>query len=311
MTLPMPVELAGGPVSWGVDFAGDPANPPYDEVLAGIAAAGLRWAELGPVGYLPPRRSVLDAHGLRSAGGFVFESLHDAAARTPALAAARGALDAIVATRGRFLVVIDRPGEARAATAGRSAVAERLGAAGRRRLAAVVGELAELAAERGVRAVFHPHAGSYVEFEDEIETLLADVPADVLGLCLDTGHALYAGADPAALVARHADRLEHLHLKDVSAPRLAAARTDRLDFWAAIAGGIFCPVGDGSLELERLRAALTAAGFTGLATVEQDRRPGSPGLPAGDLRRSVERLRAAGIGTEPGPGPLRCACAPA
>jgi inosose dehydratase len=290
------IELAGGPVSWGVDFADDPENPPYDEVLAGIAAAGLRWTELGPVGYLPPRRGVLQTHGLRSAGGFVFEPLHDAETRPTVLGAARRALDAIVATGGTFLVVIDRPGEARAATAGRSGAAERLDAVRWRGLVFTAREIAELAAERGVRAVFHPHAGSYIEFEDEVERLLADVPADVLGLCLDTGHALYAGADPAALVVRHAERLEHLHLKDVSEPRLAAARAGRLDFWTAIAHGTFCPVGEGMLDLDGVREALAAAGYKGLATVEQDRRPGSPGEPGDDLRRSVERLRMAGIG---------------
>jgi len=203
-----------------------------------------------------------------------------------------------VATGGRVLVVIDRPGAERAPSAGRAAAAERLDTARWRLLAATVRAIAELAAERGVRAVFHPHAGSYVEFEDEIERLLADVPADALGLCLDTGHALYAGADPAALVARHAARLEHLHLKDVSEPRLAAARADRLDFWTAIGQGTFCRVGEGMLDLGELRDALAAARYAGLATVEQDRRPGSPGVPADDLRRSVERLRAAGIGAQ-------------
>jgi sugar phosphate isomerase/epimerase len=53
--------------------------------------------------------------------------------------------------------------------------------------------------------------------------------------------------------------------------------------------------GDGLLALDDLRHTLAAAGFRGVATIEQDRRPGSPGRPADDLRRSVERL-AAGIG---------------
>jgi inosose dehydratase len=48
------------------------------------------------------------------------------------------------------------------------------------------------------------------------------------------------------------------------------------------------------LDLEALRDAL--AGYEGFATVEQDRRAESPGSPAEDLNRSVERLRAAGIG---------------
>jgi inosose dehydratase len=289
----MSVELAGGPVSWGVDFADAPGNPAPGVVLAGIAAAGLHWAELGPVGYLPADPALLAALGLRSAGTFVFEPLLDTAA---SLAAAQAALAAITATGGRLLVVIDRPGPARAATAGRSADAPRLGAADRRRLAATVRAIAELAAEHGVRPVLHPHAGGHLEFEDEVDALLAAVPADALGLCLDTGHALYAGADPVALTARYAGRLEHLHLKDVDPARLAAARGERIDFWSAIAGGVFCPVGDGMLDLAALRAALEAAGYDGLATVEQDRRPDTPGDPAAHLRRSVARLRAAGIG---------------
>jgi inosose dehydratase len=287
------LELAGGPVSWGVDFAGAPGNPPYDEVLAGIASAGLRWTELGPVRYLPPGRAPLERHGLASVGTFVFESLLDPAA---AVGAARRALTAITETGGRFLVIIDRPGPARAATAGRPDAARRLERSRWRRLVDTTRAVAALAAERGVRPVFHPHAGSRVEFEDEIEALLGAVGSDELGLCLDTGHALYAGADPLALIARHAERLEHLHIKDVDGARLATAGAERHDFWTAVARGIFCPAGDGLLALDGLRDALSAAGYTGLATVEQDRRPGSPGTPADDLRRSVERLRAAGIG---------------
>jgi inosose dehydratase len=287
------LELAGGPVSWGVDFAGAPGNPPYDEVLAGIASAGLRWTELGPVRYLPPGRAPLERHGLASVGTFVFESLLD---RASTVSAARRALDAIAETGGRFLVVIDRPGPERAGTAGRAQAAPRLDRGGWRRLVDTTRRVAALAGERGVRAVFHPHAGSRVEFEDEIDELLGAVGSDELGLCLDTGHALYAGADPLALIARHAARLEHLHIKDVDGVRLGAAVGARLDFWGAVARGVFCPAGEGILVLDALRDALAAAGYRGLATVEQDRRPGTPGSPAADLRRSVERLRAAGIG---------------
>ena len=113
-----------------------------------------------------------------------------------------------------------------------------------------------------------------------------------LGLCLDTGHALYAGSDPASLARRYGRRVEHLHLKDVAEP----VRARDLGFWEAIAAGLFSPVGDGLLDLDALRVALTAIGYEGFATVEQDRRPGTAGDPAADLRRSVTRLRDAGLG---------------
>lgn len=280
----MTLRLAAGPVSWGVDFADAPDNPAPEVVLDGIAAAGVRWLELGPAGYLPAGREALERRGLRAVGTFVFARFHDP--REEVTRATAAALDAIEAAGGSRLVLIDRPSDERAATAGRSAAARRLD---ERAWTAMVDRLrraAEAAAERGVHAVVHPHAGGFIEFEDEIERLLAETD---LGLCLDTGHALYADIDPAALIRRHAARLRHLHLKDVthSAPELG--------FWEAVAAGVFCPLGDGLLDLAALRDALADAGYDGFATIEQDRRPGTAGDPVADLRTSVARLRAAGL----------------
>ena len=293
----MPVELAGAPVSWGVDFAEAPGNPPPAEVLDGIAAAGLRALELGPPGYLPAAATPLRARGLRAVGTFVFEAFHDPAARDAVLAATRTALDWLGCHGGSLLVLIDRPAGVRAATAGRRDDAPATGDGERRAMTETLRRAAALARDRGVVPVVHPHAGSRIEFAGEVARLLEDVPAAELGLCLDTGHALFAGDDPCALLRRHGDRVAHLHVKDVVAGRLAAARAARHDFWTAMADGAFCPVGDGALELPALARTLAAIGYVGVATIEQDRRPGSPGTPAADLRRSVVRLLEAGIGT--------------
>jgi inosose dehydratase len=86
---------------------------------------------------------------------------------------------------------------------------------------------------------------------------------------------------------RHADRLAHLHLKDVDGRVLARG----LGYWDAVAAGAFCPLGDGQLDLEALARTLDEVGYAGFATIEQDRRAGTRGDPVSDLRRSVERLR--------------------
>src|SRR5262249_11774728 len=149
-------------------------------------------------GYLPLDPSVLAARRLAPVGTFVFDAFHDGA--VDVLAATDAALDAIAALGGSLLVLIDRPSAARAATAGRSSVAERLGGAAWTRMVDRFRRAADRAAARGVRAVVHPHAGGHVEFADEVERLLDDAPE--LALCLDTGHALYAGDDPAELIHR-------------------------------------------------------------------------------------------------------------
>jgi inosose dehydratase len=142
-----------------------------------------------------------------------------------------------------------------------------------------VTEIAAVARGHGLRPVVHPHAGTHVEFADEVEPLL-----DVAELCLDTGHWLYAGQDPVAGYERWADRIPYLHLKD-----LDPARRDG-DFWSAVRAGAFRPLGDGSLDLAAFLDALDRHGFTGWAVVEQDRAPG--GDPVEDLVASRERVEA-------------------
>ena len=285
------MRLATGPVTWGVDFADAPGNPPWTQVLDEIAASGLGALELGPVGYLPEDPAVLRAalarRGLTAVGSFVFEALHDPARADAIAAVARRAAALVAAAGGDVLVIIDRPGPERAATAGRSAAAQRLAP---RRWADLVGttlRVADVARAHGLRPVVHPHAGSFLEFEDELERLLADTDLD---LCLDTGHLAYAGVDPVSALARHADRLGHVHLKDVDGAVLARG----LGFWDAIAAGVFCPLGTGIVDVRGALGQLARQGYDGWATIEQDRAGGS-GAPLADLRRS---LRACGLAEE-------------
>jgi inosose dehydratase len=137
--------------------------------------------------------------------------------------------------------------------------------------------IAEIARDHDLRPVVHPHAGTHIEFEDEVEPLL-----DSAELCLDTGHWLYAGHDPVAAYGRWADRIPYLHLKDLDRARLAG------DFWASVKAGAFRPLGRGDLDVAALLHALQRSGFSGWAIVEQDREPG--GDPVGDLIASREYL---------------------
>jgi inosose dehydratase len=285
------ISLATGPVSWGVDFAGAPGNPPWEQVLDEIAASGVAGLELGPIGYLPEDpgalRAALGERGLTAVGSFVFDDFHDPARIPDALAAARRACRAIAAAGGAVLVVIDRPGAQRAATAGRSVDARRLEGRDWAAMVDTIRRTAAIAEDHGLRPAFHPHAGSFVEFEDEIERLLDDTD---IGLCLDTGHTEYAGIEADRALVAYGPRLAHVHLKDVRGD----VRDRGLDFWSAIAAGVFCPLGQGSVDLRTVLGALEAVGYRGYATIEQDRVPGS-GSPRDDLAASLRVLAAAGL----------------
>jgi inosose dehydratase len=288
--------LAISPVTWGVDFADSPNNPPWEKVLDEIEQSGVGALELGPVGYLPEDpetlRDNLSSRSLTSVGSFIFDDLHDPSQADRILTLAERASVAIEASGGRVLVIIDRPDDVRVRTAGRSAAAPRLDDARWHSMLDQIAQVGDVARRYGLRPVVHPHAGGYIEFEDEVERLVDDIDVD---LCIDTGHFAYARIDPAAAIERYAGRIGHMHLKDIRRDVLARVDAEQLSFWEAIEAGIFCPLGEGLVDLAAVLEALDAAGFDGYATIEQDRVPGT-GEALDDLRQSLAVLDRVGRG---------------
>lgn len=287
------IRLATGPCTWGVDFADAPGNPPWEQVLDDIEQSGIGVLELGPVGYLPEEPETLRDHlgrrGLTSVGSFIFDDLHDPGRHEHLVATAERVCRAISASGGTVFVLIDRPDAIRVATAGRPNAAPRLDGDAWAGMLAEINAVAAIARSHGLRPAVHPHAGGYLEFEDEIERLVADSDLD---LCLDTGHLAYARMDPAEMIRRHGDRLSHLHFKDIRAEVLDRVDAEALDFWQAIEAGMFCPMGEGMVDLDAVLDALDDVGYSGFATIEQDRVPGS-GAPLDDLRKSMAVIESA------------------
>lgn len=155
-----------------------------------------------------------------------------------------------------------------------------------------IAELARIAwSEYGVRSTLHAHAGTYVEFEDELDRAMADAPESLLGLCVDTGHSAYAGIDPVKLIRKYAKRIGHMHLKDVEPQVRANCLAGEIGFFGAIAKGVFCPLGRGMVDFPAIRDALAEIGYGGIAVVEQDVDPSSNSSPRENARQSCAFLK--------------------
>lgn len=287
--------LAASPVSWGIDFADHPDNVPWQVVLDEIAQSGLRDLELGPVGYIPTAtvREELSRRGLSALGTWLVLPLSASREEIDAIGSVGPTLELIQASGGAHVILIDRPCEERASTAGRPSAARRLGADERDRFLHNVSEIAELARARDLDVTFHPHTATFVEFEDEVQWLLEATAAEGLRLCLDTAHLAWAGMDPAASLRRYAAVLGHVHLKDLDRDRVADAQARKLDFWKAIASGVFCPIGAGCVSFQSVADALQEIGYAGAATIEQDRAPADAGPALAQLRGSIAHLERA------------------
>jgi inosose dehydratase len=293
-------------ISWGVEEPEDASITPWQTYLDESATAGYHGVELGPIGYLPTDheqlRKELDDRGLRLCAGYVMEPLVEADALTATLEVAHSTAKTLAELGAQRLVLIDDMYPERTAVAGISDAAPRLDEQRFETLVSAAHEVARIASEEfGLIVAFHPHAGSYVEFRDEIDRFLEATDPTLIRLCIDSGHSVYAGVDPVALFDAYPDRVGYMHLKDVDLAVRERIAAENLSFDDAVAQGIFCPLGRGAVDYPGLFSRMRASGYEGWVSVEQDRLPkleqGERASFIGDARESFEYIESAGYTT--------------
>jgi inosose dehydratase len=267
------VKIAGAPISWGVcEVPGWGFQLSPERVLREMHEVGLTATEYGPDGFLPADpRPLLDRYELAALGGFVPVVLPD----EPEFPDFEG--DVLVLAAATGLDGYDtRP---------------TLDAAGWRRLIRTLDRFHDTARAKGITAVLHPHVGTMIETGPEIERVLE---GSRIPLCLDTGHVLIGGTDPATLAVHAADRIAHVHAKDVDHRLAKRVQAGELTYTDAVRTGLYRPIGDGDVDFAAVAAALAGAHYDGWWVLEQDTiltaEPVGEG-PVADVRKSADALR--------------------
>ena len=294
------IRIGNAPCSWGVEFADDPRNPPWRQVLKENAEAGYSGIELGPVGYMPEDPGelgdALDEFGQELIGGVVFRPFHDPDKWDDVMDGAVRTCKALTAHGAEHLVLIDSISPRRAPTAGRANEAEKMDQAEwtayRDRLALIARMGTE---DFGLSVGIHAHAAGFMDFEPELERLLDEVDESILKICFDTGHHSYAGFDPVAFMQRHMGRISYMHFKDADPVVKADVIAKRTGFYDACAQGIFCTLGNGDVDFPAVRQVLMDAGFEGWCTVEQDCDPAGNTSPIEDAVSNRTYLQSIGF----------------
>lgn len=308
----MAIQICGAPCCWGVDDPKNPYLPPWKRVLEEAHLAGYSAIELGPYGYLPldveEVSAELKKNDLGIVVGTIFHDLLDDDNQESVLKAVDDicrlitdpALPKLKRHDGQkfptpYLTVMDWGHDARNYNAGNSEKAPRLSPDDWKRFMDHVRAVCERSNQWGVRPVIHPHAGGYIEFEDEIEAMLEAIPYEVAGLCLDTGHLYYDGMDPVTWLKKHADRLDYVHFKDVNDEVYKkVVKDDTIGFFEGCGMGAMCPIGTGSLDYPAIRQALKDINYSGYITIEQERDPRNSDTSLRDVKASVDYLKSVG-----------------
>jgi len=140
--------------------------------------------------------------------------------------------------------------------------------------AAGVEALAAHAARHGITLVYHPHMGTVVQTDAEVDRLMA-LTGPATHLLLDTGHCTFAGGDPLALAQRHMGRVRHIHAKNVRGAVRAEVLAQDLSFLAAVRRGVFTVPGDaeGLVDFAPVLAVAAGHGYDGWLVIEAEQDP--------------------------------------
>jgi inosose dehydratase len=133
--------------------------------------------------------------------------------------------------------------------------------------------LAERMAEFGVGMAFHHHMGTIVETDEEVDRLMEST-GPAVGLLYDSGHCVFSGGDPEALLRRHVARVVHVHCKDSRKGQLTRARARDESFMQAVLDGVFTVPGDGFIDFPKLLSILHDADYSGWLVCEAEQDPG-------------------------------------
>jgi inosose dehydratase len=304
------MRVASAPVSFGVDeiMLDDAWMPAPDDMLDWMVDIGFEGTELGMPGFLGDGTRVherLSTRGLELVGAFLPQHFSRAEKADEDRAWLREAIqlvkDGSPAGSRPFAVLSDQFDEPdRRAFSGR--IPEHpeawLPAARFDTLIDNLHRAAEVCRSEGLEPVLHPHAGTYIETADEIARVMDGIDPSLIGLCLDTGHFRFGGADPTKSVNDYHELIRHVHIKDCRTSVMDDVKAEGKGLEEALRRGVFCQLGLGDSGIDAVIGALRTHGYDGWLVIEQDqalRSTDTPESVIGVQRANRDYLRRLGI----------------
>lgn len=273
---PQQVRLGVQPTLWwNDDFPAIDIGIPFEQCVSEMALAGFQGCGVGHKYPQDPAvlKSALDLRGLRVSEPWVstYFTINDMEQQT--LDTFERQLEFITAVGASDLVV---------AEFGRSSHLQPIALIPNRPvftdhewdlLCNGLNRLGKVAASAGARLCYHHHMGTGVMTRADVDRLMAGTDPELVHLLLDTGHLYLAGDDPLITARAHADRIKHVHLKDVRPAVVSKVREENLSFQDAIEAGVFTVPGDGAIDFQPILEVLGNAGYQGWLVVEAEQDP--------------------------------------
>ena len=134
-------------------------------------------------------------------------------------------------------------------------------------------EIGKIARDNDMQLCYHHHMGTGVMTRAETDRLMAATDPELVNLLFDTGHLYWAGDDPLSMAETYADRIKHIHLKDIRQAEMEASNARNESFLDGVLAGVFTVPGDGAIDFRPILQVLSDSGFEGWLVVEAEQDP--------------------------------------
>jgi inosose dehydratase len=139
--------------------------------------------------------------------------------------------------------------------------------------AKTINEAARACYDLGVLACVHPHLGTEIETESEIDTIMDLTDPRYVFFCPDTAHLTAAEINVPQMIRRFGERMCYMHIKDLRSGVIEERRNQNAG--VQIQAGterlpIFCELGHGIIDYGPIMKALQDVDYNDWITVEID-----------------------------------------
>nr|WGD73101.1 myo-inosose-2 dehydratase [Bacillus subtilis] len=141
------------------------------------------------------------------------------------------------------------------------------------RLCEGLNHLGEIAAQHGLKLVYHHHLGTGVQTAEEVDRLIAGTDPSHVHLLYDTGNAYISDGDYMGMLEKHIDRIKHVHFKDARLNVMEQCRLEGQSFRQSFLKGMFTVPGDGCIDFREVYQLLLKHSYSGWIVIEAEQDP--------------------------------------
>lgn len=294
------IKIGNCPDSWGVWFDSNDKQPDWHVYLDEVAEAGYVYTETGPYGYMSPDpkelKAELDKRGLKAIASTVMLDISNTDQVNEVIQSSKATCERLKAIGGLYYIIMDQMYTD--LLTDEWVLPKELDEESFERLCANYRRLADAVRSYGVMPVFHPHGGTHVETEAQIDKMISLIPKEELRFCFDTGHHIYVeGNDVYSYTEKIADQIEMLHYKDLVPEIKEKCWRENIQYAQATKLNVFAEIGHGQIDWKRYGEILKKIGFEGYAIIEHDCYPPVPGESLKIQKRTGKYLESVGCGS--------------